>query len=143
MNTELLYAYLDGELNPEEAARLEARLAADPALAAELAALRQIDAALDALPGHEVTDDFTERVVAVARPRRGILLRLGLPLAAAAALALAVFLPPADEPAPLADAPTFTTEEHLDYVWEADGETFGSLSLNELEGQILKELGSA
>ena len=56
MNTELLYAYLDGELDSGEAARLEARLAADPALVAELAALRQIDAALDALPGHEVTD---------------------------------------------------------------------------------------
>ena len=142
MNTEQLYAYLDGELNQKEAARLEARLAADPALAAELAALRQVDAALDALPGHEVSDAFTERVAAAARPRRGILLRLGLPLAAAA-LALAVFLPPADEPTPPADVPTFTTEEHLDYVWEADGETFGSLSLNELEGQILKELGSA
>lgn len=143
MNKELLYAYLDGELNPEEAARLEARLAADAALSEELAALRQVDATLDALPGHEVSDDFTERVAAAARPRRGILLRLGLPLAAAAALALAVFLPRTDRPSPPAEPPTFTTEEHLDYVWEADGETFGSLSLNELEGQILVELDSA
>ncbi|MCZ6573335.1 MAG: zf-HC2 domain-containing protein [Planctomycetota bacterium] len=139
MNKELLYAYLDGELNPEEAARLEARLAADSTLAEELAALRQVDAALDALPGHEVSDDFTERVAAAARPRRGILLRLGLPLAAAAALALAVFLP-SDEP-PVVSSDPFSTEEYIDYVWEADAETYGSLSLNELEGQILEELG--
>ncbi len=143
MNTEPLYAYLDGELTQQEAERLEARLSADPALAAELAALRDVDAALGTIPGYDASDGFTERVVAAARPRRGLLVRLGLPLAAAAALALAVFMPPGTAPSGPADASTFTTEEHIDYVWEADGETFGSLSLNELESQILLELDSA
>ena len=141
MNRELLYAYLDGELTAEEAARLEARLAADPALAAELATLRGFDTALETLPGHEAPDDFTTRVLAAARPRRGLMVRLGLPLAAAAAaaLALAVFLP-GDEP-PVVSSDPFSTEEYIDYVWEADAETYGSLSLNALEGQILEELG--
>jgi len=139
MKRELLYAYLDGELPAEEAAELKARLAADPALAAELATLRGVDTALDMLPGHEAPEDFTERVLAATRRRHGLLLRLALPLATAAAVALAVFLPRSEPKAASSDP--FSTEEYIDYVWEADAETYGSLSLNELEGQILKDLG--
>ncbi|MCX7852132.1 MAG: zf-HC2 domain-containing protein, partial [Caldilineales bacterium] len=39
---ELLSAYLDGRLTSAEAARLEARLAADPALRQRLQELRQV-----------------------------------------------------------------------------------------------------
>ena len=139
--TELLHAYLDGELDAAETAAFQTEVARDPALRSELEALRAIDNALETLPGHMAPADFTDRVVAAAGKPRGLLVRLALPLAAAAALALAVFVPRGPDAVGTADP--FTTEEHLDYVWETDAETFGSLSLDELEGQILRELESA
>ena len=143
MNREMLYAYLDGELSPEEAARLEAALAEDRALRLDLEQLRRVENALETLPGRDAAEGFTERVVAAARRKRpgGLLVRLAVPLAAAAALVLAVFVP-RGETGPSPGDP-FTNDEHLDYVWESDAETFGSLSLDELEGQILEELDSA
>ena len=47
---ELLSAYLDGELNPSDRARLEAQLASDPALQAELDVLRRTVAMVHDLP---------------------------------------------------------------------------------------------
>ena len=47
---ELFSAYLDDQLSAEERARLEDRLAADPNLQAELAALRQTVAMVRELP---------------------------------------------------------------------------------------------
>ncbi len=50
MTDEMLMAYADGELNPLEAGRVEAAIAADPALAERVAAHRRLRAALgDAL----------------------------------------------------------------------------------------------
>lgn len=139
MNREQLHAYFDGELEPSEAARLEEALRSDPALAGELERLRALDGALGDLPGHEAPAEFTARVLAAARRRRrGLLVRLAVPLAAAAALALAVFLPRPDHPA--APEELFTTQDHLDYVWEVDAETYGSFALSELEDAILAEL---
>ncbi|MHC4668951.1 MAG: anti-sigma factor family protein [Planctomycetota bacterium] len=134
MNDELLHAYFDGELSAAEADRLEKELAADPALAARMRELRSLDGALDTLPGHEAPAAFTERVVARVRrgARRGRILRLLAPLAAAAAILVAVVLtqvPGGDPEIAVAD-----------YAWEVDTETVGSLALEDLEDEILAEL---
>jgi len=139
-----LHAYLDGELSPEEAARVEGALAGDPALAAELEVLRDLDGALGLLEGHPGPPvGFTPRVVAAARRgrRRGALARLALPLAAAAALMLAVIMP--ERPGSRGAVEDFSSDEHINYVWESDAETFGSLSIGELEEEILEGLDSA
>jgi anti-sigma factor RsiW len=131
---ELLHAYFDGELSAEEAARFERALAADPALAARLQELKGVDDALDVLPGHTASPEFSERVLARARKaRRGRIVGLLAPLAAAAAVLLAVLLAPETE---VDIIPT----EMVDYAWEADADTFGSLSLHDLEAEILEEL---
>ncbi|MHC4972899.1 MAG: anti-sigma factor family protein [Planctomycetota bacterium] len=132
---ELLHAYFDGELSAEEAARFERALATDPTLAARLQELKGLDDALDVLPGHTATPAFTDRVLVRARrARRGRIVGLMAPLAAAAAVLLAVLLAPATE----VSGPIDT--EIVGYAWEADGETFGSLSLQDLEAEILEEL---
>lgn len=135
MSDELLHAYYDGELSGEEAARFERALAADPALAARLRELRSLDEALDVLPGHRPDPEFRDRVLARARGgRRGRVVALLAPLAAAAAVLLAVVL---------AEAPPSGSDTEIvgfDYAWEADAETFGSLSLQDLEDEILEEL---
>jgi len=134
MSYEMLHDYFDGRLAPDEAARFERALDADPQLRERLRELRELDAALETLPGYRAPADFTARVLEAARRRRTpLVLRIALPLAAAAALLLAVFLA---EP---------KTEEPLDYgapdyVWEADVETYGSLALTDMEDLILAEL---
>jgi len=132
---ELLHAYFDGELSGEEAARFERTLAADPALAARLQELRSLDDALCVLPGHEAAAVFREQVLARARrARRGRIVGLLAPLAAAAAVLLTVLL---------AQAPPLGIDTEVvafDYAWEADTFTFGSLSLKDLEDEILEEL---
>ena len=136
MNDETLHAYFDGELSPEEAARLESELAADPSLAERLRELRGLDAALGALEGHEAGPAFADSVLARTRsPRRGMLLRRLAPLAAAAAIVVAVVL--GREPQ---GTENDIRADELDYAWEADAETFGSLRLRDLEDEILKEL---
>ncbi len=55
---ELLSAYLDGELAPAERVALERRLAAEPALRAELEALRAVAARVRALPVLQAPRDF-------------------------------------------------------------------------------------
>ena len=132
---ELLHAYFDGELSGEEAARFERALAADPALAARLQELRSLDDALEILPGHTATPAFLDRVLARARrARRGRIVGLLAPLAAAAAVLLAVLLSSDSEVRGIMDT------EIVDYAWEADADTFGSLSLFDLEAEILEEL---
>ena len=139
MNPELLHTYLDGELTPEEAARIENELAADPRLARELEALRAVDEALESLPAREAPPDLAERVLERARKlRRGRILRIALPLAAAAAAVLIAVLPFGGDPGPPAEI--FTAQDYLDYTWEADSETFGSLALTDVEDLILEEL---
>ena len=130
-------------LAPYDVARVEAELARDPSLAAELDILRGVDGALSTLDGHDAPADFVERVLATARRdrKRGLMVRIGLPLAAAAALALVVFLPRSDRNGPGPDRTV--DDEQFTYVWEADAETFGSLSLGELEDDILEGLDAA
>jgi len=131
MSDERLHDYLDGRLLPEERSRFERDLASDPVLRERLRELKEIDVALGTLPGHAAPSDFTARVVRAARGRRFGILRLAMPLAAAAAVALVVLLARAPEkPAPAEDG----------YIWESDVETYGSLSLVDLEDQILEEL---
>jgi anti-sigma factor RsiW len=139
MNREHLYAYLDGELPPGDRARFEQKLAADASLAAELERVRFADRALDTLPGHDAPADFTRRVLLAARRgRRGRLLRIAVPLAAAAAILVAVLFSQSSTPGERHDV--FSTQDHLDYVWEVDAETYGSMTLEDLEDQILEEL---
>jgi anti-sigma factor RsiW len=131
-----MHAYLDGELSAEETARFERTLDADPALAAHLQELKNLDDALGAWPGHEAAPGFRERVVARARrARRGRIVGLLAPLASAAAVLVAVLLA---QP-PKAD-PVDTEIVAFDYAWEADVDTFGSLALHDLEEEILEEL---
>ena len=66
---ELLSAYLDGELNAGEQARLEVQLATDPALQAELKALRQTVALMRDLPQIPIPRNFILPQTAAARPR--------------------------------------------------------------------------
>ena len=138
MNTDILHAYMDGELAPEEAAAVEKALASDPNLAAELRLLGRVDDALGTLPGCEAPEDLAERVLTAAKRRRGLLLRVCLPLAAAAAAALVALLPLRPGARPEGDV--FTLDEHMGYVWEADADTYGSLALDDLEERILQEL---
>jgi hypothetical protein len=65
---ELLSAYLDGELGTAERARLEARLAADSALRAELEALRRTVALVRDLPPQPLPRNFI--LPQTAAPRR-------------------------------------------------------------------------
>ncbi len=66
---ELLSAYLDGELSAEERARLEAQLASDPALQAELEALRHTVALMHDLPQVPIPRNFILPQTMVARLR--------------------------------------------------------------------------
>lgn len=58
-----LVAYLDGELDPAAAARVDARLAADPELRRKAAALRKSFALLDYLPKPEPSPTFVTRTL--------------------------------------------------------------------------------
>ncbi|MHC4956918.1 MAG: anti-sigma factor family protein [Planctomycetota bacterium] len=142
MNDERLHAYLDNELAPEERSALEAELSADASLAAELEALRGVDRALDTLSGHMAPAGFTQDVLARVAAPRGRLLKLVLRVATAAAAILVAVMMTAPGHGP--DASTagngFSVDEHLNYVWESDAETYGSMGLPDLEDQILEGL---
>jgi len=58
-DVEKLSAYLDGQLSTAEMARLESRLASDPALAAALEAIRQSRSILRRLPQRRAPRNFT------------------------------------------------------------------------------------
>ena len=66
---ELLSAYLDDQLSAEEETRLEAQLATDPALQAELETLRHTVALVRDLPTVPVPRNFILPHTAAARPR--------------------------------------------------------------------------
>lgn len=57
-DVEVLSAYLDGQLSPSEAARLEARLSSDPSLKATLEDLRQTRTLLRKLPQRRAPRNF-------------------------------------------------------------------------------------
>lgn len=65
---EQLSAYLDGELSAEEAQRVEAALAEDAALAAELEQLRRTRRLLQSLPRQAAGEDFARRVLEALPP---------------------------------------------------------------------------
>lgn len=144
VHDEILNAYLDGELSPEERVRVEGALRGDEALRERLHRIEAADRALGALPSATADAEFTSRVVAAARREalaatRGRKLRFlwALPLAAAAALFASLFWP-RDGAAP-AGAP-FSTDDYRDYVWEADAETYGALDPKTLQDEVLDEL---
>lgn len=58
-DVELLSAYLDGQLNPSDSARLESRLASDPGLRAVLDDLRAARGLLRQLPSRRAPRNFT------------------------------------------------------------------------------------
>lgn len=66
---ELLSAYLDGRLDARERARLEAQLASDPALYAELAALRRTVTLVRSLPRVPAPRNFILPQTVALRPR--------------------------------------------------------------------------
>ncbi len=141
MNREMLHSYLDGELSREDMAQVEAWLASDRHAARELAQLRTVDEALDGWTVSETGDGaaFADRVCAAVKPARGRLLAWAVPLALAAAALIAVSISlrgTSNENG----ASVLDTDDYMQYVWEADAETYGSLALDDLESQILAEL---
>lgn len=60
---EIFTAYLDGELDDDQSHALEARISRDPALRAELDAMRQAWGLLDYLPRPQPSPNFTERTL--------------------------------------------------------------------------------
>jgi anti-sigma factor RsiW len=62
---EEIVAYLDGELDPASVARVERRLAEDPAYRARLGQLQRAWDLLDALQRTEADDQFTQSTVAM------------------------------------------------------------------------------
>ncbi len=79
---ELLSAYLDDELSPDERARVDARLAADPAARQTLDQLRAASQAMHSLPQETVGQDLRESIL--RRAEAAMLTSHGRPSAAAA-----------------------------------------------------------
>src|SRR3972149_3134877 len=63
IDDELLSAYLDDELRPEERARVDARRAADPAARQMLDQLRAASQAMQSLPHETVGQDLRESIL--------------------------------------------------------------------------------
>ena len=119
-----LTAFVLGELGPEEAAAVEKAAAADPALLAEIAGMRDIQRILTnhlALPGQALQPRQRDNVRRSAREadRAGKIISLRtlkawlIPAAAAAVLALATFIlirPPDSKPAVVAAQSSLPTE---------------------------------
>jgi hypothetical protein len=97
-----LWLYLDGSLPPDEREIWDAHLFNCKQCARELAAIRKTLAAYRALPGHDVADTVFDRAVRQAvnpppnKPKvlsKRRLVYWAVPLAAAAALLLFIFIP--------------------------------------------------
>ncbi|RMG94598.1 MAG: hypothetical protein D6705_15780 [Deltaproteobacteria bacterium] len=70
LDEDQIAAYVDGELSPEEAAAVEARLADDPDARAEVEDLRRMLRIVSDLPAVEPPPDFADRVVRKLRRAR-------------------------------------------------------------------------
>jgi anti-sigma factor RsiW len=89
--TLLLHAYVDGELDPANALAIEQRLAADPALAAELARIETLRQALrERLPREAPSPALRARIESALRLRRAAAAPSWRSLAASVALSLLV-----------------------------------------------------
>jgi len=131
-DNETLHAYLDQELSADERVAFERKLEQNDELRAALAVLRGVDDAIGTLPATEPSEGFARRVTQAAKARRpmAVLLRF-VPLAAAAALVLAVFPFHGQPPERGAVGPEIS--EYLDYVWEYDDDVYDGLSPSEAD----------
>ena len=91
---EELSAWLDGELSPSEADRVERLVNNDPLWGKACRQLKQVDQFLDFIPVSAVPDDLKSRISAAFKEsQRPWLIRKLLPLtAAAAAVVISLFL---------------------------------------------------
>jgi anti-sigma factor RsiW len=138
---ELLSAYLDGMLAPEERAMLEARLRQEPALQKRLEALRLTVNALKHLPVVEAPRNFilSPSMVAPARPasrrrRRRSWQAFGWATAVAAVLFLLVFAGDVFVVAP------GLRSEPMDVLVEEPGERVSRAA--PASGEVLKQVGA-
>lgn len=152
---EEIVAYLDGELSPEESARVEQRLASDEAYRRQLQSIERAWLALDQLPQEYVDDRFSrttmemavkaaavevqERTMALPVVQRRRRLSSVLAACAAAALGFLVFRLAWQGPdrALLADLPVV---DNVDVYTQFDSPVF-IRSLQEELGDELHELG--
>ena len=67
-DTELLLGYLDGALSEPQREALDVRLAAEPALAAQLAELRELDGQFAALAQRDVMSVMRLSIFATVQP---------------------------------------------------------------------------
>lgn len=116
---ELLSAHLDGALDPSEVARVEAAVAADPELAAELRSLARTRALVRDLPPVDPPFGFLERLVrrpapSVAAIGRGT--RVASVGACAAAVVLVLGIAPAPEPDPVAPDVAALADRHVETI---------------------------
>jgi anti-sigma factor RsiW len=91
---EALSAWMDGELPAEQSQRVARLVREDPRWRAAHRDFLAVDAALDRLQTPVPGDELTDRICRAARPRRLVAraARLLAPLAAAAAIVIAVWL---------------------------------------------------
>jgi hypothetical protein len=83
-DTDRLTSYLDGALDPEQEQALEAELAGDAVLRAQLAALRRVDAALALLPAAALPEGARRRLDARLAPAVDEVVTAEVPITAAA-----------------------------------------------------------
>lgn len=152
---EEIVAYLDGELSPEESARVERRLASDESYRRSLQGIDRAWQALDELPlpaadgqfarttmaltVEAAAADLQARTIAIPRQRRRSRLATTLVAAAAAALGLLVvrLATRSDERMLLVDLPVI---DNVDAYSQVDGTEF-LRSLQSALGPQLEELG--
>ena len=128
---EQLTAYLDGELEPAQAAEVEALIASDAAWAQEAEGLASLDSVLDEYVAPAPQADLADRIIAASRRERArtqwtirLAKYLAPAMAAAAALVLyvTVYHPATSNPPPDVAAVNQNVDglvaEHLDFFKE-------------------------